>query len=351
MSKRVESALEAAIKAGELGPQLPGIRDLESMLGVSRTSIQPALNALVAKGMLVQAGPRRRIRVANDVGTGSGKAAARKILMLESSKLGSRMMISTVIAASLANRPAAKNWIIDHQVIKADQSRSNVKRWQRLLDSSGADALIVVAGTRNTLDWASGCGVPVLALGGDTSGFPIPAVGYDSDAMATMALDRLLATGHRDICFPLGVRSPSYVGEMERAMIDAFARHGVGFQPKLHFPQWHSNVPEAWREGLHWRFGSRRPDALVLANVRVYQTCLGVLMELGLKVPDDLSLVVLGEQSELTWFHPIPASFDLDPLRLADKIASWIDSPKNEQSSFILQPKWLDGGSIRERNS
>ena len=351
MSARVESALAEAIKAGDLGPRLPGIRELESMLGVSRTAIQPALDALVAKGLLIQIGPRRRLQVANDARDGAKHVSTRKVLMLESSQHGIRTMIATVIAASLANRPGAKNWIIDHQVIKADQSRSNDKRWQRLLDSSGADALIVVAGTRNTLDWASGCGVPVLALGGDTTDFPIPAVGYDSNAMVTMAPDRLLATGHRDICFPLGVHSPSYVGEMERAMIDAFTRHGVEFQPKLHFPQWHSNVPEAWREGLHWRFGSRRPDALLLASVSAYQACLGVLMELGLKVPDDLSLVVIGEQSELSWFHPVPASFDLDPLKLADKIANWIDSPKNEQSSFILQPKWLEGGSIRERNS
>jgi DNA-binding LacI/PurR family transcriptional regulator len=351
ISKRVEAAMEAAIKAGELGPQLPGIRELESMLGVSRTAIRPALEALVIKGLLIQPGPRRRFQVANDLRAGAKQVGTRKILMLESSQLGQRLMISTIIAASLAGRAAAKNWTIDHQVIKADQNRSNIKRWQRLLDASSADVLIVVAGTHKTLSWASGCGVPVLALGGDTADFSISVVGYDSDAMATIALDRLLATGHRDICFPLAVKSTTYVGEMRRAMIDAFSRHGVAFQPKLHFPQWHSNVPEAWREGLLWRFRDRRPDALVLNGVRAYRACLGVLMELGLKVPDDLSLVVLGEQTELSWFHPVPASFDLDPLRLVDKIANWIDSPEGEPKSLILQPKWLEGGSIRTRNS
>ena len=350
MSKRVEAALESAIRAGEVGPNLPGIRELESMLGVSRTAIRPALDALVKKGLLIQPGPRCRLRIANDLRDRTKQGGTRKILMLESSQLGERLMISTVIAASLASRGVARNWTIDHQVIKADQNRFNVKRWQRLLEASAADVLIVVAGTRKTLTWASECGVPALALGGDTTGFSIPAVGYDSDALVTMGLDRLLATGHRDICFPLAVKSTTYVAEMQRAMIDAFSRHRVEFQPKLHFPHWHSNVPQAWREGLLWRFGERRPDALLLDGVRAYQACLGVLMELGLKVPDDLSLVVLGEQTELLWFHPLPASFDLDPLRLADKIANWIDSPNSEQKSLILQPKWLEGGSIRARN-
>jgi len=307
------------------------------------------LAALVTKGLLVQRGPRRRMQVASDVRDGTKKASTRKILMLESSQLGQRLMISTIIAASLAGRAAAKNWTIEHQVIKADQSRSNIKRWQRLLEASSADVLIVVAGTHKTLSWASGCGVPVLALGGDTTDFSIPVVGYDSDAMVTIALDRLLGTGHRDVCFPLAVKSTTYVEETKRAMAAAFSRHGVDFDPKLHFPQWHSNIPEAWREGLQWRFGVRRPDAL-LVGVRAYQTCLGVLMELGLKVPDDLSIVVLGEQTELSWFQPVPASFDLDPLRLADKIANWIDSPNSEEKSLILQPKWLEGGSIRARN-
>lgn len=270
--------------------------------------------------------------------------------MLESSQFGERLMISTVIAANLASRADANHWTIEHKVVKADQSRSNIKRWQRLLESSGAELLIVVAGSRKTLQWASECGVPVLALGGDTTGFRMPAVGYDSDAMVTIALDHLLATGHRDICFPLAVKSATFIREMESAMIESFARHGVEFQANLHFPQWHSNIPEAWREGLHWRFGERQPDAILLDGVHAYRTSLGVLMERGLKVPDDLSLVVLGEQSELSWFHPVPASFDLDPLRLADKIAHWIDSPKSEQKSSILPPKWMEGGSIRVRN-
>jgi DNA-binding LacI/PurR family transcriptional regulator len=349
IAKRVEEALEIAIKRGDLAPQFPGLRELETMLGVSRTAIRPALESLVNRGLLVPSGPRRRLQVASDPNQVAGHLRGRKILMLESSQLGERLMISTVIAASLANRGAAKHWTIDHQVVRADQNRSNVKRWQRLLDSSGADVLIVVAGTLKSLAWAIQCGVPVLALGGDTSEFSIPVVGYNSDAMVESALDRLLETGHRDICFPLAVKSSNYVKEMERTMVDAFARHGVIFQPQLHFPQWHSNVPDAWREGLLWRFGTRPPDALVLDGVNAYQTCLGVLMELGLKVPEDVSLVVIGEQTELSWFHPLPASFDLDPLRLADKIANWIDSPTSEQKSLILQPKWLEGGSIADR--
>ena len=114
MAKRVETALEAAIHARELGPLLPGIRELESMLGVSRTAIRPALAALVTKGLLVQLGPRRRIQVASDLHKKTAEAGTQKILMLESSQLGERLMISTVIAASLASRGVARNWTIDH---------------------------------------------------------------------------------------------------------------------------------------------------------------------------------------------------------------------------------------------
>lgn len=341
--------MESAIHAGELGPQLPGYRELESILGVSRSAIRPALAALVKRGVLVQPGPRRRFQVAQGIQAGSKQKAGRKILMLEASQLGERLMISTVIASSLASRGLAENWTIDHMVVKADQNRASVKRWQRLLEASGADVIVVVAGGRKILGWASGCGVPALALGGDSEGLDIPTVGYDSEAMVTIALDRLFASGHRDVCMPLGVKSATFIEEMEHAMVDGFARYGVPFHPKLHFPQWHSHLPEAWQEGLRWRFGVRRPDALVLIDAGAYQSSIGVLMQLGLKVPDDISLVVIGQKSEFTWCYPLPACFDFDPLKLADKIGDWIESPEREQASLTLLPKWVEGGSIRER--
>lgn len=351
MAARVEAALESAIEAGELGPQLPGYRELESILGVSRTAIRPALAALVDRGVLVQPGPRKRFRVAEERGSGSKQTGNRKVLILEVDSFGARMKFSSEIAADLSGRSAVENWTIDHTVVTADQSRDNSKKLQRLLDASGADALIVVAGTRKTLDWACGCGVPALALGGDVKGLGIPSVGYCTDSMVTIALDRLLESGHRDICMPVAVNSESYVAELEAGLHEAFDRHGVAFHPKLHFPRWHSNTPEAWREGLRWRFGVKQPDALVLSGTPACQVTIGILMELGLKVPDDVSLVAIAEDKDLLWFHPRLACFDLNPLNLSGKIANWIKSPERERESVVLPPKWVEGGSIRARKS
>lgn len=351
LAQQVEATLEAAIRSGELGPELPGYRELETVLGVSRRAIRPALASLVRRGVLIQPGPKRRFQVSNAAPSESKHPKTLKVLMLEPSRFGQRLSFSSEIAANLASRSAAENWAIDHVCVKTNQSRANPKRWQRLLEASGADAMIVVAGTRKTLDWACDCGVPVLALGGDAAGLSIPEVGYDTNAMITIALERLLASGHRDVCLPLAVQSPNYVQEVETAVREAFHRHGATFHPKLHFPQWHSNIPEAWRDGLRWRFGVKTPDALILMHVSSYQFCSGFLMELGMKVPDDISLVALAEDTEMTWFHPRPACFDLAPLRLADKIAGWIKAPDHARSSLVLPPKWVEGESIRARNA
>ncbi len=349
LAAQVEAALESAIEAGELGPQLPGHRELESMLGVSRTAIRPALASLVERGVLVQPGPRKRFRVAEGRGPANKRPATRKVVIVEVNAFGERMKFSSEIAADLAGRSAVENWTIDHTVVRADQSRDNSKKLQRMLDASGADALIVVAGTRKTLDWACGCGVPALALGGDDKGIGIPSVGYCTDSMVTIALDRLLECGHRDICMPVAVDSPTYVAQLEAGMVEAFGRCGATFHPKLHFPKWHSNTPEAWRDGLRWRFGVTPPDALVLLGTPACQVSIGVLMELGLRVPDDVSLVAIAEEKNLNWFHPRLACFDLNPLSLSDKIAGWIKSPHAENKSLILPPKWVEGSSIRAR--
>ena len=351
MAARVEASLESAIEAGELGPQLPGYRELESILGVSRTVIRPALAALVERGVLIQPGPRKRFQIAKGRGPGNKPTGNRKVLIVEVNSFGERMQFSSEIAADLSGRSAAENWTIDHTVVRADQSRDNSRKLQRLLEASGAEALIVVAGTRKTLDWACGCGVPALALGGDDTGISIPSVGYCTNSMVTIALDRLMKSGHRDICMPVAVNSPIYIAELESRLVEAFDLHGLAFHPKLHFPKWHSNTPEAWLDGLRWRFSVKPPDAFVLLGTAACQVTIGILMELGLRVPDDISLVAIAEEKDLLWFHPRLACFDLNPLSLTDKIANWIKSPEAERKSLILPPKWVEGASIQERES
>ena len=272
-----------------------------------------------------------------------------KILLLEVNMLGERSAVSDSFATELNRLIGPDAWIVEHLVVQADQSRASPKRWQRLLKVSNANALVVIAGHRPILEWACMCDVPALALGGDAADLPIPLVTHDASQMIEEALGQLFLTGHRDICLPIGVRTPGFIEKSENAIVGCFKRYEIPFIPRLHFPKWHANTPDAWEEGLEWRLTTQRPDALVLLGNRPFHTVQGVIMRRGWSVPKDLSIVVISDQSELRWFRPKPACFAFDTEMLARSVAQWLKNPASNKRFPRAKARWIEGGTIRDR--
>lgn len=351
LATAVEDSLEKAIRCGEIGPEIPGYRELQRVLGVSRTVIEPAISSLIAKGLIEPAGPRRRHRVPRNIETRAESHAGRRVLLLEPNTMGERTPTATSFARLLRELPEAGDHEIQHLAVQADQSRASPGRWQQLLDASGADLLIVVSGHHATLSWAARCGVPALAFGGDLADLDLPFVSYSAADMVADALDHLFEKGMRDVCVPLGVRTHGFVARIRRTVAAAFERHGHPFVPRLHFPRWHANLPEAWTEGLRWRFGVARPDALVIMGAGPYRTTLGAIMEKRWSIPDDISLVAAADRAELSWFHPRPTCFDLDPAPLAIHAAKWLRDPAGTRPESGVRPTLIEGASVAPRMS
>lgn len=342
---KVAQTLRSEITRGRLGPEIPGYRELERLLGVSRTSITPAIHMLVEEGVLQSRGPRRRLRVAERF---QPEASSRggKLLLLEPNLIGAPSLQALEFVKNLHELADPDGWQIEHLAPKLDQSRSARRRWQSMVHPSNATRLLLFAPHRALCEWAVESGLAVLSVGGDTGALPLARIGFSSVAMVRESVGRLIASGHRDICVPVGVRTPGFVAGIEKAVAEAYRSGGLSYHSRLHVPRWESNHPDAWAEGLEWRFRLSLPDALVLVGSGPYQVTQGVLMSFGLKVPDDVSLIGAFDPGELPWMRPRPCGFQFRIKRLANLAYRWLRRPSSVLGHHDLKTPWLEGDSF-----
>lgn len=240
-------------------------------------------------------------------------------------------------------------WIVEHDIVGVDQMRRHDRMWNQMLAVRKPDALLLVMPHRTTAEWAVSCPLPVFVYGGDTRGMPLPAVGYESSHMVESALEQILARGHRDVCLLMSVRTEGFVARMYQTMESTLARHGITFVPAWHAPLSLSNTPDGIYELLDRRFSLSRPTALMCFGGDGLKIVMGFLLERGIAVPREVSLVMLGDHHEVEWCRPSVACFDFHWPSAIRYITRWLSNGRDREkkaAETYLKPTWVEGATL-----
>jgi LacI family transcriptional regulator len=119
------------------------------------------------------------------------------------------------------------------------------------------------------------------------------SVVLDDAAGARVAAEHLLELGHRDIAL-IGGDIHSYTGRArERGFVEAI--NAAGMRRRSAWILHSGYSPEAGRIGVHQlcATGGRRPTGIVVANMNAAMGALLGAREIGLRVPDQLSVVAI----------------------------------------------------------
>ncbi|MGC4015665.1 MAG: substrate-binding domain-containing protein [Luteolibacter sp.] len=344
---QVAGQMRDAILAGEFRGILPGSRDLTKRLGVSPTSLREALAMLVADGVLHRAGSSRRYAVGAEKGGAPDGVRARKLWIVEPVDIPQPSALPMAMLKSLESRVARRGWTCEWSMEVAEQSRSHRKRWDQLLALRRPDAVLMVGPHRKTATWAANCGVPVCCFGGDVGGLGLDTLAFDTSHMLVTALEELFKLGHREIFLPLTVSTPGFVERVHGTMGEMLAREGVTFSREWHSPVAVSYSPDALLETVVRRFRKRRPTAVLSFGSSVL-TLMGYLLKLGIRVPDEVSVVTLGGDHDIAWLRPTVAHFDFAWHEAAKRIARWLESgPKaSGGNEWKIVPEWVKGATL-----
>lgn len=172
------------------------------------------------------------------------------------------------------------------------------------------EAVVVTAGSvsPDTVEEIRATGTPLLLYGRAVPGDGVDSVCCDNAAGARLVADALVAAGHRRIAYLAGRASAFAERERGPAFVAGLARHGLA---PVATGRGDYGYDSGYREALRLLAGSPRPDALFCGNdAMAFGALDAARTALGLRVPDDVSIVGFDDVPMAAW-----PSFDLATVR------------------------------------
>jgi DNA-binding LacI/PurR family transcriptional regulator len=348
VTAQITETLRQEILRGAWKEWLPSERLLGEQLQVSRTTIRVALSRLKQEGVVRPIhgqGNRLQPNAASRRGDAHNRAIAILALdPLERMRPSQTLWIDEM-RAMLAERGLALHIFHGRSIFTARPGRALV----RLVARHPHLAWVLVNCPAPVQQWFATAGLPCLVAGTPSPGVELPFVDLDHAALCRHAAGRMLAAGHRRLALVL--RQSELGGDIESVR---------GFRAGMGDPAgssgsivvlYHRNTADHVDELIR-RTMSRpdRPTALLVAHPQYYLTVTSRLSQMGLRVPDDVSVLCRDDDHFLSFLRPEPARYHAPPATLArHRLRAVMDLVENSGLGRIrkrIMPEFIPGGTL-----
>jgi LacI family transcriptional regulator len=285
----------------------PTSADVAAMAHVSRTTVSFVLNERA--GIKIPDETRRRVldaaatldyhpnSVARQLARGASRTIGLVLLQSPEQVANDGLLAETLRGLASAAR-AAEHRVLLETLVPGEGSYANLVR------SGRTDGLIVSGPRHDDLELVELArdGFPVV-IQGSLPGLDAPSVDVDNEAGARMAVEHLLALGHRRIaCITNGPLAYTAASERLAGFREALAGAGIPEEPGL-VAEGAFDAPSGHR-AMAEILARTTPDAIFVASDVAAIGAIAGLREAGLAVPGDISVV---------GFDAIPLAAYLDP--------------------------------------
>ena len=336
---QVEAALAAEIVTGKWPDVLPGLRTLAHELEVSVPTLSEAIDRLVSKGILSSQGGRKRFRIQNSrAGIQSNLKSSERVLIITTPGGVSAMNKATAnVVQGISRDMNRRGWLVNYAEVDFFDAKSTRRKWDDLIAGNKVSLIIIVFGREVIGKWALSTGLPVCFLGGNAGDLPIPVIAVDISKVVEDALEKLIRLGHRNFFIPLGVIHPTLVAKMHAAYSVALSKHGLNFNQTIQMPVSTTRNPETvWRAMDRAWEQSEKPTALIFLDWNTCVTGTSYLAAKGLRIPDDISVVILANENSTEWFRPHLAHYTFPENDFIKAVSAWTQS-KGYNRDKLLQ--------------
>jgi DNA-binding LacI/PurR family transcriptional regulator len=326
--------LRSALASKRWKGVLPGIRQLTAELKVSRTCLDRALARLTHEGLIEagEAGHPRRI-----VERGDSAPQERKI-----------RRVGCLLDVPLYNQDAptregmnAIREALDARGIEFTISRKTLRDLAQprsllpgLIGHQQADCWMVQGASKDIIKWFTEQSLPFLCLGGRVRDLPVSAVGYDASSGVAAAVGHFVAAGHQRIVMPVpnwwrcDECGPSL---SEEKFTERMKQAGLRVGP-FNLPLW-DNTPAGWLKLLDELFSFTPPTAIIVHVVPMLVALQSFMMERGLRIPQDVSVILLAGTPTIDWMRPTVTHFERPSTEYVDAIVNWVQRLGTESAT------------------
>lgn len=340
-AEQMAAYLRAELGKGRWSGSMPGVLQLERDLGVNRNTLEAALRLLEQDGWLVAqgVGKRRKINMQQEALPNALRVA---MLYYERSDPGRGYMIDLLHRLEEAGHApfSAGATLVDLGM--------KTRRVARLVEDTEADAWIVVAGSREILEWFSGQEVPAFALFGRRRGLPIAAAGPDKPPAMADLTRRLIELGHRRISLVARrERRLPTPGGTEQAFLDELEAGGLP-TGEYNLPDWDETVA-GFQQCVDSLLRLTPPTAIIVDEAPFFTAAMQHLARRGIRVPEDISLVCCDADPHFEWCDPPISHIEWDPRPVVRRIVRWayhVSRGKEDRRQTLTKAEFVEGGTI-----
>ena len=320
---------------------IPGGERLARHLGVGRMTIEAALSLLEKEGLLERQGRGRRRRIQLPKKLARPPQLRVAILLYEQSDQNLDYFID------FKNKLEATGHIVFYAPSHLTELKMDVRRLARMVGKIEADAWVVGAGTREVLQWFLQQKLPAFAIFGRRRKLKIAAVGPDNIPALVEATQRLIELGHQRIVFLDSLYKFSEPGVAGTAFLDALSAGGITVG-SYNLPGWEGGL-EGLYAFLDSSFQSTPPTAIIAGSGANYFATQSFLVNRGIRVPQDLSLICVDNDPHFSQCRPSVSHIRWNSRPVANRIVSWasnISEGKEDTRQTTIKAEFIEGGTI-----
>ena len=339
-TEQLTAHLRAELLRGRWVGTMAGVQRLAAEFSVNCKTAETTLQALENEGLLVGQGPGRRRKIV--LPEGHAPLALRvAILCYEQSDQTQDYFIDS------KSKLEAAGHTVFYAPSNLTEIKMDVQRLARMVKKTEADAWVVTAGTREVLQWFMQQKIPTFALFGRQHKLDIAGIGPNKIPAFVKATRRLIDLGHQRIVYLDSLYKVSEPGTPGAAFVDALSAGGIA-AGSYNLPGWEGGI-EGLYAYLDSSFQRTPPTAIIAGSSSNYFATLHFLLNQGIRVPQDLSLVSVDDDPHFGQCRPSVAHIRWSRRPVAQRIVRWVNNisqGKEDTRKTLIKAEFIEAGTM-----
>jgi DNA-binding LacI/PurR family transcriptional regulator len=342
-------ALAQALEAGRWTGELPGERKLCQVLQVSRITLRPALQQLEREGWLRTTPGQRRVIVRRK--TAGSPAAARRGLIVLITPLPLQEIEPFVLLGldHLRELLARRHLRLETETRVECYAQSPERALERLCREIQPDVWLLWRSTKSMQAWFHARRHKHVVLGSAFDPTTNPAVDLDHRATARHVSATFGRLGHRR----LAVIVPDSNLAGDQSSVEGFCAGAAEYEggPLRTDTIRHDGTPAGVIHSVDRLLKLvPRPTAIFSAGGRQTIGIMTRLLQLGVRVPREISVVSRDDDHALDFVSPSPARYFRPPIKFARGVFRQIERqltlPTQENRTILILPDFLPKATL-----
>ena len=338
-------ALKQQIRAGRHGEALPGEPRLASQLSVARGTLRKALDILTGEGWISAShvGIPRRVLVKS---LEEKRKATFVVGVLIPRALDELFSGTQHFLRDLASLTEESGIQYVYHPSAATRHHHPARSLKALLAEHPADLWLLYDASPPVARFFRVTETPAIVCGGPAVDEGLSYCGFDGLAAVRHAIGVFSRAGHTRIVSATRFQRPL----REAVFREEFAKRGLTFDLQTHMPCWNNDLDQL-HDLLRTRLSAPdRPTAWIINGLEGLVVFFSTLLELGIRVPRDISLLSIGSDPMLSCFRPSISHYSTPhrdlALAVARVIRAYFVSPAASPVVKLLQTEFVRGGSV-----